>query len=360
MPTASDLFGGTSVPLPAPAAGEQPGDRAVGVLADFFRAFLIANATAAWQSVAPGQSPCAAAFTHDPQDYVFNEKTLPAIYVTRTSGKYEVLGDDADWETTRDLIKAWWIFPPAPQERQRARDNITNGIAKALVVAVSRGRDPSYVAPTDTDPNAASRPAAPTAIRVAHATSTASVTYSGASLDGAIGASAIDPPRPVTLTLGGSAGAWAIGSRIVVTYLDRLGGQRAETFTVAGLGTLTTTSDATAVVSVAADAQTSTAGTLSVGLGAFAGDGTIVQRAAGFTSWHMIDWKDTLVPIRMTDGSVRTYDACEFAFEVVDHLAPGLADATRFEPQTSGPNITFHRADGSTIETSTLPDAGAA
>lgn len=354
----ADLFGALALPLAVPATGHQPGDAALGPLSSFCAAILNAYGTTAWQSVAPGMPCVRQTFQHDPTDYVFNERDLPALYVTRAKGKAEWLAED--WCTSRDTITAWWVFPPAQQATQRVRDNITNGVVRLLQAAIARGADPAWQWSGDTSTTATTRAAAPTAVRLSHATPTSSSSYSGASLDGAIGAGAVSPPRPVTITLGGDADAWTVGSTLTVHYVDRLGFAREEAFTVASVpATFTTGYDATAVTSIDVAAQASTEGTLSVGLGAYAGLGSALLELTGATWLYLDEWRDSILPIQMSGGGeTRNYDALEMTFSIVEKLTIDTTNVARFTAQNvtgHGPLVTLTRDDGSAIESVDLP-----
>jgi len=354
----ADRFGALELPLVVPSAGHQPGDAALGPLSSFCAAILNAYGTTAWQSVAPGMPCVRQTFTHDPTDYVFNERDLPALYVTRARGKAEWLADD--WAISRDTITAWWVFPPAQQATQRVRDNITNGVVRLLQAAIARGADPAWQWSGDASPTSATLAAAPAAVRLSHATPTSPATYSGAALDGAIGASTVSPPRPVTLTLGGDADAWTAGSTITVNYLDRLGFARAQSFTVAAVPhTFTTSYDATAVESIDVDPQAGATGTLSAGLGAYAGHGSALLAMTGATWLHLDDWKDSILPIQMAGGGeTRNYDALELTFSIVEKYTIDTTNTARFTAQNvagHGPLLTLTRDDGSAIESVDLP-----
>lgn len=362
----SDTFGGLTLPLPVPGAGEQPGDAVLGPLSSFLAAVLNTYAVAAWRSFypvtvdRPSSLPVRKVYTHDPTDYVFNESDLPALYVTRTGGKTEWLADD--YEMGNDTVTAWWVFPPAQQQLQRGRDNFSNGIVKVMQAAIVRTRDAAWQWAADTDPTAKTLAAEPAAIRTAHASPTSGATYSGVELDGTIGAGAVSPPRPATLTLGGDPSAWVAGSTLAVTYVDRLGFAQVESFTVSGApATFTTSLDATAVTSVAVDAQASDLGTLAVGVGAHTGRGSELLTVAGLTSIYVESWKDRLLPIAMGDGPTRTYDCVEITFAIRDKLTladdnPALYSAQGVDGR--GPLVTYVRDDGSAIESSDLPQDG--
>lgn len=362
----SDTFGGLTLPLPVPATGEQPGDAVLGPLSAFLGAMLNSYALDAWRSLypvtadRPASVPVRKVYTHDPTDYVFNEGDLPALYVTRTGGKAEWLADD--YEMGNDTVTAWWVFPPAQQANQRGRDNLTNGIVKVIQAALVRTRDVAWQWSADTDTTAKTLAAAPAAIRTSHATPTSTTTYVGGTLDGSIGAGTISPPRPVTLTLGGSGDAWNVGSTIAVSYVDRLGFSQVETFTVASIpATFTTSLDAVRVASVTVSAQATTAGTLSVGVGAFTGRGSELLTVAGLTSIYLEGWKDRLLPIAMGDGPTRTYDCVELTIAICDKLTLADDNAALYSAQGTdghGPLITYTRDDGSAIESSDLPQDG--
>lgn len=354
----ADTFGALALPLVAPGTGHQPGDAALGPLSSFCAAILNAYGTTAWQSVAPGMPCVRVVYTHDPTDYVFNERDLPALYVTRAKGKAEWLADD--WAISRDTITAWWVFPTAQQATQRVRDNITNGIVRLLQAAIARGSDPAWQWSGDARPTSTTLPAAPTAVRLAHATPTSSTSYSGAALDGAIGAGAVSPPRPVTLTLGGDDAAWTVGSTLTVHYLDRLGFAREEAFTVGALPhTFSTAYDATHVVGIDVDAQADTTGTLSAGLGAYTGHGSPLLEVTGATWLYLEDWRDSILPIQMSNGGeTRNYDALELTFSIVEKYTIDETNTARFTAQNvagHGPFVTLTRDDGSAIESSDLP-----
>ncbi len=353
----ADTFGALELPLVAPAPGHQPGDAALGPLSSFCAAILNAYGTTAWQSVAPGMPCVRTTYTHDPTDYVFNEKDLPALYLTRNRGKAEWLADD--WCISRDTIAGWWVFPPEPQAKQRVRDNITNGLVRLLQAAIARGADPAWQWSGDTRPTSTTLATAPTAVRASHATPTSSTSYTGAELDGAVGGGAVSPPRPVTLTLGGDADAWTVGSTLTVHYLDRLGFLHDETFTVASVpATLTTGYDATRVEGLDVDAQASTAGTLSAGLGSYTGHGSPLLAMTGATWLHLEDWKDAILPIQVVGGDTRNYDALELTFSIVEKYTIDTSNTARFTAQNvagHGPLVTQTREDGTPIESVDLP-----
>ena len=156
-----DAFGAVPVPLVPPAQGDAVGDPALSAMLAFFKAFLVAdqNVTALWNAsgVAPGAPPVIGTFPFDPMDatHVFNENTLPALFMWRDSSTDEQAGEDWEVETTQ--CKLLWVFPVAAQIVQTARAPFVNAMAKAIKVAVNRARTPGYVMPGDTDRLAATQ-----------------------------------------------------------------------------------------------------------------------------------------------------------------------------------------------------------
>ncbi len=143
----SDTYGRLTLPVVVP-------DACLSILLDYFKAFLNANARAAWQAVCPGKLPVEATFSHHPERDGFNDNKLPALFLYREESRSF---DDVavDWRVAESGLLLLWVFPPAPQDKQRQRVAMTNAVVKLLDVAIERGRDPSYVVPLDTDRTAA-------------------------------------------------------------------------------------------------------------------------------------------------------------------------------------------------------------
>ena len=153
----SDTFGALSIPLVTPAAGETAGDPLLGVTLSFFAAVLNANAPAAWRAVykdVPNAAVVKKVFTQDPQKADFNNASLPVLYLFRESVEDpERLADD--WLIQRSILRLYWFPPVAIIEKREMRASMSNGIAKTLIHAVERTRDPAWKVVGDTDPRAA-------------------------------------------------------------------------------------------------------------------------------------------------------------------------------------------------------------
>lgn len=148
-----DAFGAEPIATLFPPEGEPVSDPALFRIASFLQAVLNAYKLGEWQAVHPGKLPVQQVFTHNPEDIVFNARDLPALFIYRQSGeKFEWLAEDYD--LSHEMLRLLWVFPPAPQDKQRLRSTFVNAAVKVLMHFIELGRDPSYVMPGDTDPTA--------------------------------------------------------------------------------------------------------------------------------------------------------------------------------------------------------------
>lgn len=341
----TDTYGALSIPVAVPADAEvsATGDPALDVWASYLQAFINTYGAAAWAKVFPRAlgaaqiPPVLKTFTHQPTDEtiaVFNERYLPALYLYRASGaeqKWEWL----DGRIARDTITLLWVFPTGTQPAERIRVPYVNALVKLIDTAIEKYLDPCWVYPGDPDPLAASIDADPDAVKLSIATSTSPQTYTGAALDGAIGGAPFDQPRAVTVTLGGVPADFVDGSTLTITGLDVLGRAQTRTLTIdASLVPYTLTTDHAfrQVTSVAVAAQATTTGTLSVGLGAYQGRGSVVLNFAPNGLRRAGQWRAQ--PITLPTGGPnnttvpRYYDAVEIpleGFEVWDREYPAGA-----------------------------------
>ena len=109
----------------------------------------------------------------------------------------------------------------------------------------------------------------PTAIKTAGATATSVQTFTGASLNGAIGQGVMNPPRSVSVTTSTSSGSYIAGSTVVITGLDQTGLAQVETLTLTQTGggeTLVGVKQFSQVTKIVVAAQTNTSGTVAVGV----------------------------------------------------------------------------------------------
>lgn len=151
----SDTFGAITLPGTPPAPGDDSvGDPLLARLSDFLAAVINAEGAEEWEALAPGSKPVKSVFTHNPNEFDFNEKYLPALFLDRVSG------DDWEWfaedyDISHDTLRLLWIFPNATQDKRRARSGFINRVVKECIHAIELGRHPAYVLDTDQDPAAA-------------------------------------------------------------------------------------------------------------------------------------------------------------------------------------------------------------
>ena len=108
------------------------------------------------------------------------------------------------------------------------------------------------------------------AIKTSIATVAAAVTYSGAGLNGAIGAGAIAPSALITVKTSASGGAYIITSPIVITGTNYLSDTITDNITLTLTGgneTVATKQPFSSVTSIAIPAMANTAGAFLFGLG---------------------------------------------------------------------------------------------
>lgn len=301
----ADDFGALALPAPVPADGATVTDPCLDTLLAFCQAVLTADVSAAWAHVCPGKQPAEFLFTHNPTERSFNANKLPALYLYRTTGTPEWMADD--FHAVVSKLRLQWVFPKVPQERQRLRDPIINGLSKSLTRALWRGRHPAWVVPGDL--------AQPTAIKLAVATSTSAQSYSGAALNGAVGAGPIYAARSVSVTTAPAAGAYDVADPIVVTGVDGGGNALVDQIVLTkpnGGETVSTLFHFGAAASVAFHAQTLTTGSFTIG---YADSperdlGSLVKRYAGLTQLRLATAGTAkALVIRMKDDGQRKGDA---------------------------------------------------
>ncbi len=352
---AGDAFGQITIPVDPPVNGEPAGDPAVAVMLGYFKAFLNANAGDAWDAVAPRTLPVKGTFAANPLESDFNEKSLPALYLNRVAPHEAPVWLAADWYVNADVMRLQWVFPKAPQEKQSMRTNITNALAKCVEVAVERERDACFVIVGDPDPTADTLDALPSAIKLAVATSTSPVTYSGAQLDGSVGALAISPPRAGTVTASGDASAFASGVTVTWSGTNVLGLTTSLPVAITAAGTYSTPNALKSVTSIDVTAADGTGGTLSFGLGPYQGRGTVIRDFTRFYQWFVATWRLGAVVIQMADAEPRHYRSLEVDIVVREKLDQDLTDTIRYSP-IQGIDVSYLLSDGSVSETQSLPD----
>jgi hypothetical protein len=171
---ATDKFGSLPLdPVPSPVRGEtkgdvigsfqQPaGDNLIFYLGEYLKTVINAKCGPAWAQIekfdsktmsASGRLPVNELDYVDPEDRAFNARDLPALYLYRDSFPATKVGDDMYAQTSR--VAAYWVPSPAVLQRRQERATFVNAIAAVINRAIIRGRDPSWIVPGDTDPDAA-------------------------------------------------------------------------------------------------------------------------------------------------------------------------------------------------------------
>ncbi len=147
-------IGLNAVPLIAvPSKTATVADPALDIVLAFIRAMFNAYAAAAWRSVAPPTEPIVKrAFTHDPEEYDFNEDDLPALYLFRTGSSKNNEDIAEDIRVSCDSVRLFWVMPPAEQTKQAKRVPILQALGKLVDLKIDRVRDPAFVLASDPDP----------------------------------------------------------------------------------------------------------------------------------------------------------------------------------------------------------------
>lgn len=151
----ANTFGAVEVPIPVSSDPNMAvGDPALWYLASFVKDVLNANSRAAWQSVAQDM-PVRFAFAHDPEKADAKDAQFPAVFVWREGSNPERVADD--YLMDKALFEVLWVFPPATQRRQAAREPFFNAVIKPLMAAFEQGRHPAWKLTGDTTTYVATR-----------------------------------------------------------------------------------------------------------------------------------------------------------------------------------------------------------
>ncbi len=149
--------GGLRIPLRPRSGNEVFGDRGLGILRDYLKAFVTAYGAEAWQSVVSGPDSNIVQTAHagyDPEQHAFLDEDLPALYLFRTGGERDPEGRAEDFRVHSDRIRLFWILPPAGHEEEQERVSFIHAVGKLIDLALERGRDPSWVIDGDEYPTA--------------------------------------------------------------------------------------------------------------------------------------------------------------------------------------------------------------
>ena len=362
----ANTFGASTIPLQAPGTGEAVGDPALDVLLSFCKTVLNASAGTAWATRAAGETPpVREVFAHDPATGDFVDRDLPALVAYRDNGgTYEDEGIDLHRENS--TIKLRWVFPPAAQGPQVARDPIISGLSKALAVAIMQGRHASWVVATDL--------ADTDALRTAAATSTSIQTITDAGFTGALAGDGIHAARPISITTTAAVGAYNTTDPIVLNFLLADGREHSEDVYLTnanGGETVNGIWPAAIETSVVLPAMLTTTGTIAIG---YADSpevtrGSLVRRAAGLSMLALVGpGKRNTLTIPIKEAEPKVYRTIDFDLRVqeiynidMDASFDAMAEADD-EGEVLGPlpiflEIIHPEPDGEVIEQAYFPDA---
>lgn len=330
----ADTWGAAQLPPlaptdgPAPNAGSAagPGNSAVtdpglDVFLAFLKAVINAELTAAWEKRLPNSVPVSFTYTWNPEDSNtgFSDNKVGALYGYRKAGQvpYDYA---ADLRAAEDTWTVLWVplQPTAPRARFEERQAFANGLGKVVDDAIWKGRHPAYQKALDPNTKSLDVAVLPAAILLSKVTYASPQSYTGAGLDGSIGPATIDPLRAITVALGGSPGAFSIGSTITVSGTNPLGISQAETFVIlTGADSFTTGRGYSAITAVSIDAQVNGTGTVTVGTNAYDGRGTLLMPQLGanlITPIKPAAWR--YLTIQQVKGPPLKYPAVEFSYRV--------------------------------------------
>lgn len=359
----ADTFG--LLELPAPVAADDPGlggtpvpagDPCLAPLLAFSQAVLNAEVNAAWiqRAPSPGNAETVARYTFalNPTETLFDERRVPALYLFRAGGgTFDQEAEELFFD--RERLTLQWIFPPAQTlDVQRKRATIVNALSKALAMAINAGRHPAYVVAADL--------ADTDAIKTSIATSTILATYSGAALNGVVGAGVVHAPRPVSITSSAAAGAYNITDPIVVTGLLAGDVEHEESIYLTaanGAQTVTGIWNFKSVSSIAVPAQSLTTGAFLFGYAASpeVEYGSLIKRQAGLTELKIASGgtpKPLVIDILDDGGNVErreTYSMVEFQIDIVEQFVEDIAGGYTSlldAPSGNGANLTFTYGNG--------------
>lgn len=209
----SDTFG--ALAFPVGSSDDDGGDPALRTIGLFLQAVINADLGAAWARADGGATdPVEEVFVHDPRRVAFSVSDAPCLSVFRGSAS-PIEDFAADFTRDTTPITVLWVLPTTTQERERVRSPLALAFGRSVGRALRNGRHPAWVAAGDL--------ADPDAIKLSTATSTSVQSYTGAALDGAVGAGAPATARNVTVTTTVAVGAYNVTDPIVLTGVDQFG-----------------------------------------------------------------------------------------------------------------------------------------
>ena len=147
----SDHYGALEFPVQIPDVKDSVHDPAIDCLGRYLQCCLNDQLGQSWSAVNPGRKFVESIQTNSPGD-AFNEKDLPALFLTRQSTTDERISDD--WVESLSDVSITWVPQNAVQAKRVLRFTGSNGLSKVISRALFLGRSPAWVDPGDPDPNA--------------------------------------------------------------------------------------------------------------------------------------------------------------------------------------------------------------
>lgn len=343
-----DIFGALPLPVPVPTArtdlpttiaatAVSLADPCLDTLLSYIQAVLDFELTTTWAIRAPGnQIKKAARFTstNDPLEGTLLDNQLPGLFLFRSKGE-NATKYAGDLPATEEVLILQWVFPADTQHKERLRNNVINGLTKALVLALEHGVHPAWTVTTDNAQTAA--------IRLAAATPIAATVYSGAGLTGLTGGGTVNAARPVSVTTTAATGAYNVASAITITgtlpsgetgFTDTL------QLTLANGGeTIATGWNFASVQSITVPAQALTTGSWSFGYAASPEKvyGSPVRRHAGLTQLRC--GVGQRKPLKIRAGQDIEYDCVQFEIRIQELFALDVANLQTWAQAVDGIGI---------------------
>lgn len=152
-----DQFGSLQFPVQYPdvKAGDTVTDPRLDKISNYLQAVLNADAGKAWGAVSAGRKFVEQVFTNDPNDSVFNEKDLPALFVFDPRSTSNQMTDDLVEDVS--TLTVLWVPQNAEQSKRSFRSNAANGFKKVVQKNLYVGRHPAWFDPGDPDEDALTR-----------------------------------------------------------------------------------------------------------------------------------------------------------------------------------------------------------
>jgi hypothetical protein len=307
-----DTYGAIPFPLTPPLPGVEVADPAVTLVSQFAQAVLNTHGHSAYSAVVPAitglqtgsgtvQNPVVRnAFEHDPAEEDFAERDLPAVYVFRNGGDRPYWLAE-DYRVEEDAWTLLYLFQPAPQSARTRIKSFVNGVVKILDRSIESMREPSYVAPWDTDPTAGTTLPSPAALMQAVPSSTSAQVYMGPALNGTAGSAPFAPAQLPTVTVTGTP----CFGEVDVVGVGSDGQPRISRVILAGTGTFVGDFQLQQVTEIDTPEQAGTTSMLSFGLGGYVGRGTNILLLGRLMRLEIAKWRQFRWTLQMSDGNPR-------------------------------------------------------